>query len=106
VKYARRADGNQAEIVAALRAAGCRVVPTHTLGQGFPDLIVDYHGRTCLIEIKDPSKPKCDRRLTPAQQVFHDAWTGPIYIVESPERAVLCATGRPMRVTEESKGGE
>jgi hypothetical protein len=55
MKYARRADGNQAKIVEALRAAGCRVVPTHTIGQGFPDLIVDYHGRTCLIEIKDPT---------------------------------------------------
>lgn len=96
MKYARRADGNQPDIVKALRAAGCRVVATHTIGQGFPDLVVDYHGRTCLIEVKDPSKPKGDRKLTPAQEEFHAAWTGPIYTVESAEQAVLCATGRPM----------
>ncbi|MDR6393039.1 hypothetical protein [Paraburkholderia phenoliruptrix] len=106
MKYARRADGNQAKIVEALRAAGCRVVPTHTIGQGFPDLVVDYHGRTCLVEIKDPKQPPSKRRLTPAQEEFHAAWTGPIYTVESPEHAVLCATGRPMPVTEESKGVE
>ena len=96
MKYARRADGNQAEIVAALRAVGCKVVPTHTIGQGFPDLVCDFHSRTCLIEIKDPSKPKGDRKLTPAQAEFHAAWTGPIYVVETPEFAVLCATGKPL----------
>jgi hypothetical protein len=96
VKYARRADGNQAEIVAALRAVGCKVVPTHTIGQGFPDLVVSFRGETCLVEIKDPSKPLSDRRLTPAQQQFHAAWAGRIYICETPEFAVLCATGKPL----------
>lgn len=103
---AKRVDGNQAEIVRALRGIGASVVCTHTLGQGMTDLVVDYHGRTCLMEIKDPLQPPSKRRLTPAQAEFHAAWTGPIYIVDSPERAVLCATGRPMRVTEASKGGE
>ncbi|NUY33275.1 hypothetical protein F0160_22585 [Paraburkholderia sp. JPY303] len=98
-KYARRADGNQGDIVKALRAAGCQVVPTHTIGQGFPDLVVDFHSRTCLIEVKDPSKPKADRKLTPAQAEFHAAWTGPIYVVETPEQAVLAATGRAANAT-------
>lgn len=97
MKYARRADGNQAEIVAALRAVGCKVVPTHTIGQGFPDLVVSFRGDTCLIEIKDSSKPLSDRRLTPAQQQFHAGWAGKIYICETPEFAVLCATGKPMK---------
>jgi hypothetical protein len=92
MRYARRADGNQPAVVKALRDIGCSVVCTHTIGQGVPDLIVDYHGRTCLIEIKDPSKPKSDRKLTPAQAEFHAAWTGPIYTVETPEEAVLCVT--------------
>ncbi len=95
-KYAARADVNQSEIVAALRAVGCRVVATHTIGQGFPDLVVDHHGKTCLIECKDPSQPPSKRRLTPAQAEFHAAWTGPIYICETPEFAVLCATGKPL----------
>ena len=92
-RYARRADGNQPEIVKALRAAGCSVVCTHTIGQGVPDLICDYKGVTCLIEVKDPSKPKSDRELTPAQKEFHDAWTGPIYVVETAEQAIECAKG-------------
>lgn len=104
-KWARRADGNQKDIVQALRDAGCRVVPTHTIGQGFPDLVVDYHGRTCLIEVKDPSKPTADRRLTPAQKDFHDAWTGPIYVVETAEQAVLYATNMGWRGVKQSKEG-
>jgi hypothetical protein len=92
VRYAARADRNQSEIVAALRAVGCKVVPTHAVGQGFPDLVVDLHGRTALLEIKDPLQPPSKRRLTPAQAEFHAAWTGPIYTVETPEEAVLCVT--------------
>lgn len=92
-RFARRADGNQPDIVKALRAAGCKVIATHTIGQGFPDLVVDYQGRTCLIEVKDPSKPKADRKLTPAQEEFHAAWTGPIYVVETAEQAIEYAHG-------------
>jgi Holliday junction resolvase len=94
MKYARRADGNQADIVKALRAAGCKVIATHTIGQGFPDLVVDFKGRTILMEVKDPSKPKSDRKLTPQQKEFHDSWTGPIFIVETIEEALDAATGR------------
>lgn len=93
MRYAARADRNQPEIVAALRAAGCKVVPTHTIGQGMPDLIVDYKGFTCLIEIKDPKQPPSKRTLTPAQKEFHEAWSGPIFVVETPEEAVERATG-------------
>jgi hypothetical protein len=92
MKYAAKVDRNQPEIVAALRAIGARVVCTHTMGQGMTDLVVDYHGRTCLMEIKDPLQPPSKRRLTPAQAEFHAAWTGPIYTVETPEEAVLCVT--------------
>jgi hypothetical protein len=92
MRYAARIDRNQPEIVAALRAIGCQVIPTHTVGQGFPDLVVDYHGRSCLVEVKDPLQPPSKRRLTPAQAEFHAAWTGPIYTVETPEDAVLCVT--------------
>lgn len=95
MKYARRADGNQPDIVKALRDADCLVVPTHTIGGGFPDLVVMHKPtrRICLIEVKDPSKPKSDRKLTPAQEEFHAAWTGPIYVVETAEQAIECAHG-------------
>lgn len=103
-RWARRADANQPEIVKALRDAGCKVALTYTAGQGFPDLVVDHQGVTCLIEIKDPSKPKSDRKLTPQQAEFHAAWTGPIYVVETAEQAVLYATTQGARRANEGDG--
>lgn len=91
-RYAARADGNQPAIVQALRRIGASVCPTHTAGQGFPDLVVAFRGRTVLLEVKDPSKPLSDQRLTPAQKVFHEAWTGELYVVFTPEQAIEAVT--------------
>jgi hypothetical protein len=88
LKYARRADGNQPEIVAALRAAGAVVQPLHTVGSGVPDLLVATKTRTFVMEIKDPTKPKSDRKLTPAQQKWHDMWIGEKHVVETVEEAL------------------
>lgn len=93
MKYARRADGNQPEIVAALRAAGAVVQPLHTVGQGVPDLLVAFRNRTFVMEIKDPSKPKSDRKLTPAQQKWHDMWIGEKHVVETVEQALAALNG-------------
>lgn len=93
MKYARRADGNQPAIVAALRKAGASVQPLHTVGQGVPDLLVAFD-RTFVMEIKDPSKPKSDRKLTPAQQKWHDGWIGEKHVVETPESAVAILSVR------------
>jgi hypothetical protein len=93
MKYAARADRNQPEIVTALRKIGAKVVPTHTVGQGFPDLVVEYGGRTFLLEIKDGNKPPSERRLTEAQEKFHAAWSGEIHVVESIEKAIAVTTG-------------
>lgn len=51
---ARRVDQNQKEIVAALRAAGCRVFCSHAVGAGLPDLLVwsPYTQRIHLLEVK------------------------------------------------------
>lgn len=87
-RYVAKADANQKHIVAALRGIGAKVVPTHTVGQGFPDLVVTYGGRTLLLEVKDPTQPKHRHELTPAQKEFHAAWTGEIHIVFTPEDAV------------------
>lgn len=95
MKYAAKVDRNQSEIVAALRKIGAKVVPTHTVGQGFPDLVVAYGGRTCLLEIKDGLQIPSKRRLTPDQEIFHAAWTGEIHIVESVEQAIaVVSAGR------------
>jgi Holliday junction resolvase len=76
MRRAAASDANQKQIVAALRAAGCMVIPCHAVGQGFPDLVVGYQGDTYLIEVKDPSQPKHRHELTPAQKLFHATWPG------------------------------
>lgn len=80
---AARVDGNQSEIVDGLRAAGVSVFITSVIGDGFPDLVCGYLGRNYLLEIKDPSKPKADRRLKPDQIKFRDAWKGQYAVVET-----------------------
>jgi hypothetical protein len=68
-------------------------MPTHAVGQGFPDLVVSFRGRNILIEIKDGSKPPSARRLTPDQKEFHESWDGELYVVESAEQAITVLTG-------------
>lgn len=97
MRRAAASDANQKEIVVALRAVGCMVIPCHAVGQGFPDLVVGYQGDTFLIEVKDPSQPKHRHELTPAQKLFHAAWPGkPIAKVFTVKEA-LEAVGIPFR---------
>jgi hypothetical protein len=91
VRYAARADRNQPEIVAALRAVGVSVQPLHTIGRGIPDLLCSFGSRTFLIEIKDPTKPRLDRQLTEAQKKWHAEWPGEIYVVETVDEALSAA---------------
>ena len=82
-KYNARVDRNQAEIVEAFRRYGASVAHTHTLGQGFPDLVVGYRGQNWLVEVKDWMKPVSARKLTPVEQAFRDAWRGSYHVVET-----------------------
>lgn len=50
VGQARKRDANEAEIVAALRAFGARVL--HISGPGAPDLLVGFRGRWYPMEVK------------------------------------------------------
>jgi hypothetical protein len=86
---AARVDANQAEIVAALRKAGCDVTPTHRAGEGFPDLAVGYRGATYLLEVKDGSKPPSERALTDAQVRWHGQWRGHKAVVCNVDEALL-----------------
>jgi len=87
-RYAAASDGNQPEIVAALRAVGATVKTCQSVGQGFPDLVVAYSGVNHLIEVKDPTQPKHRHALTPAQVEFHATWAGPIHIVFTAKQAL------------------
>lgn len=53
MKYNKRTDKNQAEIVDALRKAGVQVIITN-FGQDFPDLLCGHQGQWMLVEVKQP----------------------------------------------------
>jgi Holliday junction resolvase len=79
-----RTDANQTVIVETLRAIGASVISLANIGNGCPDLLVGYHGKTYLLEVKTP----CGK-LTPDQVEFIDRWDGAdVVIVRSPGYAI------------------
>ena len=88
-RRAARVDANHAEIVDALRRAGCAVLDLSAVGKGCPDLLVAVGGKQQLIEIKRP-KAKGQRagELTPDQREFIAQWPASIAVVDSAERAL------------------
>ena len=83
-----KVDSNQAEIVKALRAFGCSVHSTASIGCGYPDLSVGRSGVNYLLEVKDGRRPKCERKLTPAEKKWHAQWGGSVHVVECVEDAL------------------
>jgi len=88
MRRAARVDANQAQITAALRAAGATVQPLHMVGRGCPDLMVGFHGANYLLEVKDGSKPPSKQRLTEDEQQWHDLWRGQVATIDSAEQAL------------------
>lgn len=90
----KRADANQPDVVAALRAAGAKVCHLHAVGGGCPDLLVAFRGRWCVIEVKDGAKPPSERKLTPAEEAWHEEFGqhAPVYICNDVDEA-LAAIG-------------
>lgn len=78
-RRATRVDGNQAEIVKALRDAGCDV---YTLGRPV-DLLVGHRGQNFLLEVKGPKG-----KLQIAQKVFVRSWRGQVSVVRTAEDAL------------------
>lgn len=92
MRRAAKVDSNQGAIVAALRAVGATVVPTHTIGRGFPDLVVGFRDKNFLLEVKDGGKPPSARKLTPDEAAFFDEWRGSVILVND-EMEALRAIG-------------
>lgn len=88
MRRAAKVDANQTEIVQALRQIGCTVEHLHSVGRGCPDLLCGFRNNNYLLEVKDGSKPKSSRRLTPDQVVWHETWRGRVYVVENVEQAI------------------
>jgi hypothetical protein len=83
VRRAGRTDDNQKDIVDALRKAGASVFVTSGLGDGFPDLVVGFRGRTSLHEIKGEKA-----ELSEEEAKFFATWRGEVHIVRSPKDAL------------------
>ena len=79
----KRSDGNQPEIVANLRSIGCTVQDVHSLGHGFPDILVGYHGKNFLFEIKAPGG-----KITPDEKEWAQYWKGQSTLIRNFEQAV------------------
>ena len=92
MRTAARVDGNQAEIVKALRGIGASVLMTYQLKNCF-DLLVGYRGHNFIMEVKDPKQPPSKRKLTEGEEGFRASWRGGIYhIVESADQAIAILT--------------
>lgn len=104
MKYARRRDANEPDVVAALKAAGAAVQKLD--GTGCPDLLVGYCGELHLLEIKLPLGArggKAHRReheggegdMTEAQVKWWAAWKGKApTIVRSADEALKAIGAR------------
>lgn len=80
--WAKRTDGNHAEIRDAMRKAGAEVEDLSGSGKGMPDtLVYTSDGRLLLVEIKMPKGT-----LTAPQVRFHARF--PVHIVRTVEAAV------------------
>ncbi len=87
-RYGNKRDDNEGDIIKALEAIGCSVFRLDTPC----DLLCGYRKRCYLLEVKNPEKPKWDRKKTPAQEKFFATWNGQINIVETAEEAIRIVT--------------
>jgi hypothetical protein len=93
MRIAARKDRNQDEIVKALRGAGAYVKPINH--EGLFDLLVWHRGETFFLEVKDGDKPPSARKLTEAEQKFHDEWPGDnLFVVCSIDEALYIVTNQ------------
>jgi len=65
LRYNPRQDGNATELIATLRACGCRV--TVISGTGLPDLVIGHRGRLAFVELKMRTG-----KLRQKQELFRD----------------------------------
>lgn len=90
-----RVDGNQKEIVDALRAAGADVIDLSGVGGGVPDLIVGYGGRNFLMEVKNPKTRYGRRGLNKNQKAWWADWKGEWPMIVTTPSEALAALAEP-----------
>ena len=84
----KRIDLNQKSIVDGLRACGVSVQSLAALGKGVPDILCGHRGRNLVFEVKNPLQPPSKRKLTFAEEEWHDSWRGQVAVIETLEDAL------------------
>ena len=84
---AKRVDSNQSEVVKAFRKLGCWVFDLSAVGKGLPDLLISVppHHVLALCEIKDGEKSPSRRKLTKAEEEFHEECPSMVWIIKDLE---------------------
>ena len=93
-----RADGNQSEIIDALRQTGHQVVLLSQVGGGVPDVLVARGKRMLLMEIKQDGG-----ELTPEQVIWHKENDGFVVAVVHNASEAIEAMNRTMNPGATSK---
>ena len=81
-----KTDTNQKNIVKHLRELGCEVSLTHSMGKGFPDLVV-YNPRNGLLRMVEVKRP--GERLNGLQVEFHKKHGATAFVATTPEEAAM-----------------
>lgn len=89
MRRAAKVDANHGVIRRAYRDMGCTVWDTFQLGNGAPDLVVALFGINDLVEVKDGAKPPSERKLTPDEVKFHEAWNSKIWIIKNIDEVIF-----------------
>jgi hypothetical protein len=90
VRTASRKDANHNEIKKALEKVGAYVIDTHQLKNAF-DMIVNFRGKSYIVEIKDGKKSPSARKLSEGEQICADKLNNvgvKYHIVESVDEAM------------------
>lgn len=87
MRRAANLDSNHTAVVLALRSIGATVQSLASMHGGVPDLLVGYHGKNVLLEVKDGEKCASARALTVQEAEWHSTWGGQLATVYSPEEA-------------------
>jgi hypothetical protein len=92
-RYARRQDASQGEVLQALAVAGLSVRDLSHAGQGCPDAVVSFDGRTALVEVKT-SGTAYGKRLNGQQRAWRDGddtrrpWAGEYAVLRTGKEAL------------------
>lgn len=85
----RKTDLNHKEIIDKLRQIpNLSVFSTHTIGKGFPDIVIGYKDKNYLVEIKSKKNTIKENTLTPAEMKFFLDWKGQYFIAYSFEQVL------------------